>query len=227
MAQAKRKKTARKPVATRHSFKGLGMLVLGIAIGSLATILWQGTKSADGGIGTGIRQMMDASRKQDENQQRHALESVREKPQLRETNYDFYTKLPEIEVVVSEDFEPNPPSQPAVPAGQRADPEQKSDETEGAASGERTDREPPAPGSVYMLQAASYRNDKAAERLKAQLALGGLESRIQKVTIQGRGDYFRVRLGPYQNYKEMESVAHRLAEKGIDPIRLKVSKRDK
>ena len=75
-----------------------------------------------------------------------------------------------------------------------------------------------------MLQAGSYQNKKDADRLKAELALKGHQSQIQKVTIQGRGDFYRVRLGPYINHNQMVSADDSLAASGIKALRLKISK---
>ncbi|MYJ51898.1 MAG: SPOR domain-containing protein, partial [Gammaproteobacteria bacterium] len=79
-------------------------------------------------------------------------------------------------------------------------------------------------GTHYVLQAGSYRREADAERLRARLALLGLGSYIQKVTIQDRGDFYRVRLGPFSDYEDMVKADGTLGGEGIKPLRLKVSK---
>ena len=74
----------------------------------------------------------------------------------------------------------------------------------------------------YVLQAASYGNLSDADRLKAQLALQGLAAYIEKITIENRGDYYRVRVGPYKSLDKLDVDADKLAKLGIHPIRLKV-----
>ena len=62
MAQAKRKPAQKKAQSNHRPMHGLGMLITGMAIGSMATILWQGMRSDDEGVGSGIRQMIEQSR---------------------------------------------------------------------------------------------------------------------------------------------------------------------
>ncbi len=75
-----------------------------------------------------------------------------------------------------------------------------------------------------MLQAASFASFEEADRLKARLALSGFEAQIEKVSIEGKGDYFRVRLGPYRNMQELDTASQKLAQQGIKTIRLKIRK---
>jgi len=73
-----------------------------------------------------------------------------------------------------------------------------------------------------MLQAGSYRAVADAERLRANLGLRGLKSQIQKVTIGERGDFYRVRLGPFATYQAMEEVHRQLGRAGVKALRLKM-----
>jgi len=77
----------------------------------------------------------------------------------------------------------------------------------------------------YVLQAASYANFRDAEELQARLALNGLEAHIEKVSIENRGEYYRVRLGPYDHLGELDRVSRRLARLGIRALRLRVEGR--
>ena len=84
---------------------------------------------------------------------------------------------------------------------------------------------PPTAGAnaSYILQAASFTTFKDADRLKAKLALAGLEAQIQKVSIEGRGDFYRVRLGPYRHLAQLDASDRRLQAFGIKGVRLKVA----
>lgn len=84
---------------------------------------------------------------------------------------------------------------------------------------------PPNREVRYILQAASYANFRDAEALQAKLALNGLEAQIEKVSIENRGDYYRVRLGPYDNLGELDRVNRRLAGLGIRALRLRLGGR--
>ena len=65
---------------------------------------------------------------------------------------------------------------------------------------------------------------KEADQLKSALAISGLAAQIQKVSIEGRGDYYRVRLGPFSKIEELDSATQQLQQIGLKPIRLKVKK---
>ena len=74
-----------------------------------------------------------------------------------------------------------------------------------------------------MLQAGAYHNPVDAERMKAKLAMAGFEPTVQKISFQGQGDFYRVRIGPYPNMEMMESANRALVRLNIKALRLKVS----
>ena len=80
----------------------------------------------------------------------------------------------------------------------------------------------PRKGIRYILQAAAYVKSHDADHLRARLALEGIESYTEKVSVEGRGSYYRVRLGPFASVAAMNSVDRRLAQLGIKAIPLKV-----
>jgi cell division protein FtsN len=77
---------------------------------------------------------------------------------------------------------------------------------------------------AYVLQAAAYNNYNDADRLKAQLAINGLTSEIQKVVVGSTKTYYRVRLGPYDRAIDAEDANRKLSKMGIKALRLKVKK---
>ncbi len=99
------------------------------------------------------------------------------------TQFDFYTILPETHGNTGglRRF-----ARPPTPAH--------------AAAAKAPAGQPSAPAHViagaFVLQAASFPDVADANRLRAELALRGLESYIEKVSISGRGTFYRVRLGP-------------------------------
>ncbi len=189
------------------------MLSAGMVIGSLATMLWQGMQSADGGVGTGIRKMIDQSRQRDQASIAKQGVSEADKPVKQQTDFDFFTVLPEIEVLV--------PTVESDPSSSDPPPPKPHHNTNAQAI---TSQPRAVANSAYMLQAGSYKNKVEADRLRAELALTGLVSSIQKVTIQGKGDFFRVRLGPYSSYRNMVKADEKLAGQGIKTLRLKISR---
>ena len=108
--------------------------------------------------------------------------------------FTFYDMLPNFEVVI-------PEQEPDVAA----------------------DIEPQAvlePG-IYVLQAGSFSAYADADRRRAQLALHGIESQIQRVTIDDR-TYHRVRIGPIDDLDELNMLRSRLRAAQIDVLRIRL-----
>ena len=114
-------------------------------------------------------------------------------PPAAKPRFDFYTILPEMETVLPDKEPPTTRPKPSVEADAR-----------------------------YILQAGSFANFEDADRLKARLALAGLEARIEKISIEGKGEYYRVRLGPYPKLEQLEAQNKKLADLGVRALRIKV-----
>ncbi|NKF21107.1 SPOR domain-containing protein [Solimonas marina] len=80
-----------------------------------------------------------------------------------------------------------------------------------------------APDGSYIIQVASYRSQNEAEKQKASLALMGVESRIESVTIDGKDTYYRVRIGPDSNWTRVQKTMARLESNGIQALLVKVN----
>jgi cell division protein FtsN len=78
------------------------------------------------------------------------------------------------------------------------------------------------PNISYVLQAAAYNRFADADRLKAKLAINGLQSEIQKITVGNKRSYYRVRLGPFNRAIDADDTNRKLAKLGIKALRLKV-----
>ena len=74
---------------------------------------------------------------------------------------------------------------------------------------------------LYVLQAGSFQSFADADRRKAQLALLGMESQIQRVTIDER-EWHRVRLGPYDELNDVQRARRKLRKADIDALVLRV-----
>jgi cell division protein FtsN len=70
-------------------------------------------------------------------------------------------------------------------------------------------------GALYFVQAGSFQNAADAEKLKAKLALVGMEASVQKADIPGKGVFHRVRLGPYKGVAEANATIANLKQNGI------------
>lgn len=111
-----------------------------------------------------------------------------------EDRFDFYKMLPAFEMIIADE-------EPVV------------DE----------DVEPQAieePG-LYLLQAGSFSTHTDADRRRAELALHGIESRVQRARVNGR-DYFRVYVGPIDELEELNVTRSRLRAAKIDVMRIRL-----
>jgi len=106
--------------------------------------------------------------------------------------FDFYTILPELEVVVTND-------------------EQQSS----AAANNKL------PAGNYVLQVGSFKSSDEADSLKAQLALMGVETNIETVKVNTI-NWHRVRVGPSKDIDQLQTTQNRLRVKDMDSILLKV-----
>jgi len=110
--------------------------------------------------------------------------------------YDFFTVLPEMEVVVPEQELSGQvsPQSGTVPTG--------------------------ADAGRYLLQVGSFREMSDADQLKARLALLGVVARVQSVTVND-ATWHRVRVGPVASVREADDLRNRLGDNGIDSLVLK------
>lgn len=74
----------------------------------------------------------------------------------------------------------------------------------------------------YVLQAGSFRNAADADRLRAELALLGIVSRVQTITIDDDDTWHRVRIGPMRDLDEINNTRQRLAANDIDALVIRV-----
>ena len=107
-----------------------------------------------------------------------------------ERTFDFYTLLPELEVVVDE----------------KPLPDNKINTTDAAS---------------YVLQIGSFKQNAEADTLKARLALLGVETNIEVVTVNNIS-WHRVRIGPSKDIDHLQSIQTRLKNEKLDSILLKV-----
>lgn len=114
--------------------------------------------------------------------------------------YDFYSVLPEMEVVV-----PDAEVKSAAATPPAADAQAATNATQ-----------------RYMLQAGSFRTSADADALKARLTLMGVGATVsvQKVNVNGT-EYFRVRIGPFADLHGVDAAKRSLEGNGINAIALR------
>jgi len=129
----------------------------------------------------------------DDNDEKSGRGAASEEPAKK--RFTFYDILPNFEVVT-------PDEEPEV-------------ETE------RTPQAIVEPG-VYVLQAGSFSTNEDADRRRAELALHGIESHIQRVKVNNR-NYHRVYIGPTDDLDELNMLRSRLHAAKIDVLRIRLS----
>jgi cell division protein FtsN len=74
---------------------------------------------------------------------------------------------------------------------------------------------------LYFLQAGSFASADDADKLKAKMAMSGLEASVQAAAIPDKGTWYRVRSGPYKGAAEMNKALAILKQSGITatPVR--------
>ncbi len=191
MTQARRK-SKRKSARSRGAGAGWGMLLIGLVSGAVLTTLYLGAQSGDDSrLGSGLKILFQKNASTAGAHRSGDAGAANPPPPT--AKFDFYTVLPEIERVIPDaDFDGD----------------------------DRDSDQHPRAHSQYVLQAASYANFADADRLKAKLALSGFEPSIQKVTVEGKGVFFRVRLGPYANKRQLKNARQQLAKLGINALPL-------
>ncbi len=109
-------------------------------------------------------------------------------------SYDFYKMLPSFEVAVPKNGKDvKPDIRPAA-------------ETR--------------PGS-YVLQAGAYKHFADADRVRAQLALQGIESKVQKVSVDN-DTWNRIRIGPVSNLAELNRMRQILRKANVEVLVIRV-----
>lgn len=120
--------------------------------------------------------------------------AARENKPATEPRFSFYSMLPNFEVVIPEE--------------------------EGDVHRDSQVDVIEQPGT-YVLQAGSFSAQAEADRRRAELALLGVESRIQRVMIDDR-TYHRVRIGPISDLDRLNRIRDQLREAHIDVLRIRL-----
>ncbi len=113
---------------------------------------------------------------------------------VAERRFQFYDMLPRFEVVIPEEEETARPDIQQSPVN--------------------------SPG-IYVLQAGSFSNYADADRVKAQLALLGIVSGIQKISIEDKV-YHRVRIGPVEDLERLNALRQQLRQARVEVMVIRV-----
>lgn len=156
-------------------------LTLGILIG-LGIAMFTGTS----GRYIGNKQVAEPSKP-----------AITKEPETKQ-KFDFYTLLPELEIVIPHEETQPPKPKPAA---------KQQTEYKGG----------------YLLQAGSFQKFNEADSLKARLALIGVQANIQSVEVN-KTKWHRVQIGPSNDRTALEDLRKRLKSSQVDTILLRAKK---
>jgi cell division protein FtsN len=121
-----------------------------------------------------------------------------------ENRYEFYELLKEGEVILPESDKGNAPSTPITPVPAPDTPPAD------------------APSGRFILQVGSYRRFEDADRAKASLALLGMDARIEKAVLKTGETWYRVRVGPLTDARQMAALKAQMKANGINALLIRV-----
>ena len=210
---AKRSKTQARRNSGSGGIPGWMWLLVGLLIGALAFgYLFLKDKWASGNSGLPTPNAQAQAPTEAGNDP--VLPEPVEKPKPK---YEFYTLLPEKEVLIpdaelaaqarAEAVKPKAPSNDATTSA-TATTVPSSAGTQTATAAPTTD------GATYLLQAGAFRGNDEAEALKARIAMTGEIARVEAAQINGNTVY-RVRMGPYPNASSLADAKQALVSHGI------------
>jgi cell division protein FtsN len=196
---AKKKRRKRKPAqqAQAEPYPGWMWMLFGLAIGlSVAAAIYLRDRDANAVAEAPLPAPASMAAPIDAEPVVPEPAPVAETPDApeEEPRFSFYSMLPNFEVVIPEE-----------------ETDVSRDDTVAAV------KEP----GTYVLQAGSFTDAMDADRRRAQLALLGVESQIQRIAIDDRV-YHRVRIGPISDLDELNRVRGRLREASIDVLRIRL-----
>jgi cell division protein FtsN len=221
---ATKKKPAPKRGASRYQapakkpVPGWVWLVCGLVIGGFFMFLFSLEPGRE-----------DVKRAKPEEQKRAAPEPQK-KPQVApepaKPKYDFYTLLPESEVIVPPDALPSADA-PKPPEQKPVTPEEAAKIDAARAQAALNGETPPPPPVVakapvttqFFLQAGSFRKREDADKVRAQILLLGQNVQVESGKVREE-TWHRVLVGPYANREQLAGAQKQLASSGFSNLLL-------
>ena len=191
MAQRRKRRSGRSKKESEYPGWVWGLWGLTIGL-SVAAAVWVSDRAGEVTNRPVARDPASLEDALDDNSEREAMAETQ--TEATKSRFEFYDMLPNFEVII-------PETDPEVAA----------------------DVEPRAvdiPGT-YVLQAGSFTSYDDADRRRAQLALQGIESSIQRVSIDDK-TFHRVRVGPTNDLDELNMLRSRLRAAKIDVLRIRL-----
>ena len=187
----------------KKSLPGYIWLLSGLAIGLFVAFIIYLDKQpeSDKDFGSAVQHELEKLKQQvKKNPEKTRSTKTAKNKEKKEPKFNFYTILPELEVL--------------IPESETRPPETKNNNTDKS----RTSN---GAGKRYVLQVGSFQNLNDAEKLKANLAFLGLEANIQHVTVNKQA-WHRVRTGPYLGKQQLYKSQKLLKQNDITAITMEL-----
>ena len=191
----------RASMSAKKPLPGFVWLLAGLAIGLFVSFLVYLQKQPAEEVSFTEAVVNELEKVKQAKQQQDAQQGDTQKNKTgKEPRFDFYTILPELEVFI---------------------PESEINKT-GRTPRPTTDNIAAQPaGKQYLLQAGSFRSSEDADRLKATLALLGVQSSIQSVSINN-DTWHRVRIGPFSDTRRLHETLDTLKQNKIHAMTMEL-----
>lgn len=192
MARDYKNRAQRKSKSSRESIAvWKWMLITALIISFVVFLVYLRTKGADETKAEQSSQSA-AEKKTAKIDPKNLKEPVKQEkkpePKPKTPHFEFYTILPDKEVVIPE-YE--------------------------IKTRTREERVGKAKESQYILQAGSFKTYKEADQLRAKLALMGIESKVERAKV-GDVTWNRVKMGPFSQMASVDAIRSRLRKNGVD-----------
>ena len=223
---AAKKKPAPKRGASRHQapakapIPGWVWLAVGLSVGAFIVFLM---KLEPGG--TDIQRTKPEQLKAEKIAEANKTAPSPQQPV--KPKYDFYTLLPESEVIVPPEAVPEKtPPVPAQPVTPVTPAEAAKIDTARAQAALLGETPPPAPPVIkpaattqFFLQAGSFRKQADADKVRAQIILLGQAVKVESGTVKDE-TWYRVLVGPFSNREQLTVAQKQLAGSGFSNLLL-------
>jgi len=224
---AAKKKPAPKRGASRYQppakkpIPGWLWMAIGLSVGAFIVFLMK----LEPGQGDDVKRV-----KQEQQKATRIAEANKTPPsptQPVKPKYDFYTLLPESEVIVPPDAVPEKtlptPQVPATPVTPAEAAKIDTARAQAALAGITPPPAPPvqkaAPVTKFFLQAGSFRKEADADKVRAQIILQGQSVSVESGTVKDE-TWYRVMVGPFSNREELTKAQKQLASSGFSNLLL-------
>ncbi len=164
-------------------------------------------------------------------------EPAPEPSEPRMPTFEFYTLLPESEVIAPSGEMPASTARPPAPLEEVSDTAPDAEVADDPiarviAANQATEPSEPTPAAAepltgnshrYMLQAASFREPGDAQQLRSRLRDFGLLAQVSEVQASGGETWHRVQVGPYEDNRELDRAQDLMVTQGIEPLLIRLN----